>query len=453
MVPPSLQPVLLAALTFSAALGLPGTAPSQDYVVVDLGALGFDVSRAHDINQTGQISGDTLNANGEWRAFLWTAGTMVEIPPLTGHGSDYGYGFGLNATGTVVGESGFSDAFLWDGGATIPLGNFGGGGSSFAYAVNDAGQVVGQSGDVNGYSHAFLWENGVMTDLGTLTGTWWGWSEAHDINQVGDIVGLSDTRSGDQKAFLWSQGVMTDIGGLGGGYSIAYAINDLGQIAGMSYTPWPSYSHATLWTGGSVIDLGTLEDPEPGGSYALDLNNVGQVVGWSSYPGSTVGRHAFLFENGLMKDLNDLIDPGSGWVLEEAKAINDRGQIVGYGQYQGHTRGFLLEPSGGTRLVLADPVPGAAGTINTFTVTEATPGALIYFTYGLQPGSSNVPGCVGLFVSIASAVAVPPVVADPAGQAGLDFLVPPAASGRTVLLQVVEPSSCSISNLVSFPFP
>ena len=41
-------------------------------------------------------------------------------------------------------------------------------------------------------------------------------------------------------------------------------------------------------------------------------------------------------------DLNTLIDPKSGWVLEVATAINNSGQIVGFGYINGMERGFLL---------------------------------------------------------------------------------------------------------------
>jgi hypothetical protein len=45
-----------------------------------------------------------------------------------------------------------------------------------------------------------------------------------------------------------------------------------------------------------------------------------------------------------MVDLNSLISPTSGWVLEQANAINDNGQIVGFGTIDGETHGFLLTP-------------------------------------------------------------------------------------------------------------
>ena len=45
-----------------------------------------------------------------------------------------------------------------------------------------------------------------------------------------------------------------------------------------------------------------------------------------------------------MTNLNSLIDPGSGWGLYSAQAINDNGQIVGYGNFAGQTQAFLLTP-------------------------------------------------------------------------------------------------------------
>jgi probable HAF family extracellular repeat protein len=47
-----------------------------------------------------------------------------------------------------------------------------------------------------------------------------------------------------------------------------------------------------------------------------------------------------------MIDLNNLVDPSTGWVLESADGINDSGQIVGYGvNPSGQTHAFLLTPT------------------------------------------------------------------------------------------------------------
>jgi probable HAF family extracellular repeat protein len=45
-----------------------------------------------------------------------------------------------------------------------------------------------------------------------------------------------------------------------------------------------------------------------------------------------------------MYDLNTLINPSFGWVLQQAFAINDDGQVTGFGTIDGQTHAFLLTP-------------------------------------------------------------------------------------------------------------
>jgi probable HAF family extracellular repeat protein len=87
-----------------------------------------------------------------------------------------------------------------------------------------------------------------------------------------------------------------------------------------------------------MTDLGTLSGFRQELSIAYDINNSGQIVGDS-------GNRAFLYENGSMIDLNSLIDPNSGWTLFTAKDINSTGQIVGVGSVDDqYGRLFLLTP-------------------------------------------------------------------------------------------------------------
>ena len=69
------------------------------------------------------------------------------------------------------------------------LGTLGGRDSS-ATAMNDLGEVAGNSSVSSGVSHAFLWDGATMRDLGTLGGAT---SQAWDMNEAGYVVGNSST--------------------------------------------------------------------------------------------------------------------------------------------------------------------------------------------------------------------------------------------------------------------
>jgi len=93
-----------------------------------------------------------------------------------------------------------------------------------------------------------------------------------------------------------------------------------------------------------ITDLGDL----PGGtdsSEAHAINDAGTIVGESS---STQGTHAFLWQDGVLYDLNDLIDPSDPLAatteLAQAFDINASGQIVGRATIGGFSHAFLLTP-------------------------------------------------------------------------------------------------------------
>src|SRR5205814_8435866 len=120
------------------------------------------------------------------------------------------------------------------------------------------------------------------------------------------------------------------------------AINTSGQITGGSTTTGESASHAFVYSGGKMTDLGTLGGSNSGGA---GINALGQVVGSSSTANSDT--HAFLFSGGPgMVDLNTLVTNGEGWTLEFAQGINEAGQITGTGiNPSGFQRAFLLTPA------------------------------------------------------------------------------------------------------------
>jgi probable HAF family extracellular repeat protein len=98
-------------------------------------------------------------------------------------------------------------------------------------------------------------------------------------------------------------------------------------------------------------DLGTLGGPR---SEAYDINNRGQVVGWTEGPEQD-GLHpsyGFLWQEGVITNLNDLLPADSGWTIGAAYAIDDVGQIVAdASRFNGETYESLtvvLTPVGGS---------------------------------------------------------------------------------------------------------
>jgi probable HAF family extracellular repeat protein len=237
------------------------------------------------------------------RGFVWERGHMRALPTF---GGTHGFATGTNNRGQTVGwaENTVRDATcnapqvlqfraaLWGPRADEmqELAPLPGDTTSAATAINDRGQVAGISGicsnAVGEYSaaHAVLWEQGKVIDLGNIGGV--AWTTPMALNERGDVVGFANPAGTEPpnafnvRAFLWT------------------------KRDGMR-------------------DLGTL--PGDATSQALGINERRQVVGVSC----GASCRAFVWENGVMTDMNELVASGSTETLRVAGDINDRGQIAG----------------------------------------------------------------------------------------------------------------------------
>ena len=168
-----------------------------------------------------------------------------------------------------------------------------------------------------------------------------------DVNAAGQIVGESDTASRERHAILWDGDRMYDLNDVGtppDGWILeeATSINAARQIVGMAALP-NSVGRAFLWENGVVRDLGTLARS----SGAVDINALGQIVGWSGGDNSWPTSHGFLWDDGVLYDLNNLVSLPDGQWLGIAFAINDIGQIVSES----------YDSAGNVHAVLLTPVP------------------------------------------------------------------------------------------------
>jgi len=237
--------------------------------------------------------------------FVWDPVTqkMMPLPALEGTN---GFATGTNDYGQTVGwaENTVLDStcifpqvlqfklVVWGPGRddvrALPL--IGKDGSGGATAINDRGQIVGISGDrENTARHAVLWEDGVATEIANpygLAAPWW--NTPMMINERGDVVGfagaLNDPDGNRTAAFRWS------------------------KKGGWHWNPF-------------------LQDDIS--SAATSINNCGVIVGYSNDVNGNF--HPWVLVDGVPRNLNDLIEPGSGLTgpIVYALDVNDRGEITG----------------------------------------------------------------------------------------------------------------------------
>jgi probable HAF family extracellular repeat protein len=215
--------------------------------------------------------------------------------------------------------------------------------------INNSGLIAGWWATYGGLSQAFLYDSQAMKPpilLGVLPGH--DTSQAWAVNNKGQVAGIStDYSAQETHAFLYDGG-LNDLGTV----STVSDINDAGQIVGARVFDGTNHHTAYLreTSGGpqQFQDLGPLPLPGFVTSYARAINNQGDIVGTSGtlYGSGDMERVFVRPVGGQMQDLNSLLVPGnSGWLLQSASAINDLGQIAGTGVYYGKKRAYLLTPS------------------------------------------------------------------------------------------------------------
>jgi len=331
---------------------------ADSYYVKDLGTLGGNASQAYALNNLGQVVGIANISNNVYFHAVLFSGTGSNNIDLDSQGpvSYVGQACGINDAGQIFGwsytSSGRYEATLFTASGKVILGDLCSSSptASHAQAINAAGTVVGYAGDcfftAQGCRFSGLGSNNVS--LGGLGGGLSG--VAYDINAAGQIVGYADrSDNGARRATLFNGVNNVDLGTLGGLNSLAYGINNAGQIVGDSTLPGNSIFHALLFsaTGNNNIDLGSL-----GGisAHAYAINNSGEIVG-NSYPATNNNSvyHAFIYKNGVMRDINGLVLTNSGFNNirlgdNPGRAINDSGQIAAVGESGGRTHAVLLTP-------------------------------------------------------------------------------------------------------------
>lgn len=313
----------------------------------------------------------------------------------------------INAPGDSVGYCAAGElasfAVLWRDGAVINLGRLPDGVFSHAYAINSAGELVGDGddGDLRGkalayrnggwmqidgsggsYQNAYgIADNGVIfgnysSTSSPATETWqpvyWTYDADHDrydrrdlpratgtpttgfsgafvfgASSAGLAVGQLATDILGNRAAFWNNDpshslvVLANPDGTSAG--LAFAVSDDGRAAGYAYGA-AAPDRAVLWLNDAArtpVDLGTL--PGDVRSRAFGVNITGQVVG-ASYGLPAIAR-GFIYQNGALSSLTALLDSDdSAWTIDEPAGINNAGQIIATGTLNGVRHPVMLVP-------------------------------------------------------------------------------------------------------------
>jgi probable HAF family extracellular repeat protein len=336
---------LFSSLACASSVGASAATVCPRYSIEDLGTIAGTFndtapgSAAMQVNAMGQVAGFSI-ANDEFRnihGFVWNS-ALTDLPPLPTHA--HCQALAIDDFGVAVGVS-YSlgrlkpRAARWTGSAPELLGDFA------PMDISNNGVVVGDSlvAPMYAWANAVKWQDGVLHTLPTLGGRQ---ASAHAVNELGWIVGDSFIAADvSSRACLWMSptGAAKDLGTLGGLRSAAFDLNENGQIVGYAQVA-SGNPHAMLVEvsgGGTItalVDLGVIDGDA---SFAYSINEHGEIVGTSD-------DRAVLWREGMIEDLNMLVDQPAGWRLTHARSINDAGQIAGQGWHNGLPRAFLLTP-------------------------------------------------------------------------------------------------------------
>lgn len=272
----------------------------------------------------------------------------------------------INSSGVATGDGDDGDGrplgFVTSNGKLV---NFysNNGGNTRPIAINDAGLIGGYF--IKGFDSQ--WRGGIwkidpkdarkstLITLPILPGgdptTASAVSSAFNKNM--EATGYSSNSAIGQHAAFWKNDAahsIIDLGVFGSDWSsLAYGINDLGQIAGESHPPFGS--RAIVWQNDAVhtpVELPLL----PGHNYgsAQFINNAGTVIGYSgiieSGTWNTSNTQIAIWIGGVPYALQSLVvQSGTGWTINGVQGMNNLGQIIALATRDGVMKAVVLNPA------------------------------------------------------------------------------------------------------------
>ena len=345
--------------------------------ITNLGALpGASGSYAEGINEQGVIVGFS---GPPTRPVRWNGNAVItELGPTGANARAHDVNESGTAAGWALFQSGLELPVTWDVLGNLSVINLPNGGEGAAFAINDHGEVVGEThqGGIFRWSPA-----GGLAMIALPAGSS---AEPSAINNSGDAVGWLWDQVNGHRAARWSRsGAITILDLLPGGSNhIAHDINDAGIVVGWARDAAGIYVAVTWSPSGAITVLPSLGNG--GNCYALGINDRGEVVGYC-------GMQAFFWSQ-----QSGIVDISGGLWYSEASAINNQGQIVGRARF-GNTitaaRWDISYINHAPSVSLAGSYAGVEGSPVTLVASASDPdGDPLTYTWDFGDGSGATGG-------------------------------------------------------------
>lgn len=310
--------LLYGCLTLAAML--PATAHCaipRHYTVSSIIRMVAGAGMVYDVNSSGQVIGfSSVSGLNQNRGFVWQNGVTTYLSPLGD--SWYSYAYAINDDGVVAGYSNVKPVIWQDGTISVVTDN------SYIEECRD----INMNGDlamfgVWGVAYAYI--NGTTIRLPQNAPTGSGISLY--INDNGELAGSTSSDVGvpqwnNYHSYYWTRdNVCTQLP-----FDIVLGITNSGQVLGTNYSGNANY----LWQNGHVQNLTDF--------YASDINNQGLIYGCKFIPGHKI---ASIWDNGVITDINTLVDTSTGLTFTDCVTASDAGHIVVVGSDNNY---YLLTP-------------------------------------------------------------------------------------------------------------
>ncbi|MEO7718993.1 MAG: IPT/TIG domain-containing protein [Capsulimonas sp.] len=312
------------------------------------------------VSRNGVVAGSATTSDGVSHSCIWKNGVIMQLPETDAPGvnsaayqitsnNDVFYGQNVQGPSTQ-----FTHLFSYNLGTGVRTTVTGVPVDTGVDVESVTSNSIGQTAFTlySGNRTSYYVKNGVAHEYPAPAGA--AYVEIHGLNKSGQMIGETYTPKGRQYMLWQDSQIVANYGDFGVKNPWVTGINDKGDVLvngdnGDIVNNGQLQPTAYLWSNGALRKIENFSGQD--WISGVNLNNNDWIVGKSGVtvvsPGFStyVPKDCFVWHDGYIADLADLLPADSGWVLDEVIRINDQNEILGSGLFHGTARGFVMRPA------------------------------------------------------------------------------------------------------------